>query len=472
MNSKKIVEIIFQMEDDLKLFDKKIGDIRFWELVRYEVYHQISRQLGIFDQPHTKLEINSKFVGDFILNSLKNIFSNNPFLAPKSDILFFGFFRRKKMEDGLWWDIFCDPVISKLSKDYQTFLLEMPRLNTHPIPCKTNNIGYLDLSLFIGTLLGKAHVNSFFFSASEKALLQKIKNYILDHFNIAINLKKWVANTLSQRNGLLPVYSFILRRIRPKIVVVVCSYINKFFIEACKNAAIPVIELQHAVISKYHLGYSFPNSNSDNIVFPDYFLTFGDYWNNLVSLPISIDNVISVGYPFFDLERSKFDSEKKKDQIIFVSQGSIGEKMSKFAVELVKRQDFPFNIVYKLHPGEYYRWEKKYPWLKNSGINVIADDSIPLYKLLAQCKCLVGVYTTVIYEGLGLGLQTFLLNLPGSEYMEELIESKNVTLISTIDELVLNVQNPIMTNINANSIFKPNALSNMTNTINEIFRCR
>jgi len=267
---------------------------------------------------------------------------------------------------------------------------------------------------------------------------------------------------------MLPLYISLIKKAAPNVVVVLVSYGKKTIIEASKNLGIPVVELQHGSISRYHIGYSFPGSNGPKRSFPDYFLTFGEYWKNLVEFPIPENHVISVGFPFFDMERSKYGNEEKKDQIVFISQGTIGEKMSKFAIKLKASKDLNMDIVYKLHPGEYARWKKDYPWLVDSGIQVIDDESEPLYKLLAQSKAVIGVYSTAIYESLGLGLRTFLLDLPGIENMDELIASQSVVKVSSADELRQQLAQLNQAYVKAGLFFKPNSLKNITMALAEI----
>jgi len=99
---------------------------------------------------------------------------------------------------------------------------------------------------------------------------------------------------------------------------------------------------------------------------------------------------------------------------------------------------------------------------------VIDDDSEPLYKLLAQSKVLVGVYSSAIYEGLGLGIRTYLFNLPGIEHMEELIESQLVSVVSSVDDLVKKIQKTNVDTTKAEYFFKPNSLENISRAVEEI----
>lgn len=468
MDFKTIVENIFQMEEELGLFSKKIGRIYFWELIRFSVVNQIAQQKGVYGQAHTKNESNTENIRKYIFNAIKNIFHKNPFFAPKSDILFFGTARRKLMEDNLWWEIYCDPVIDYLEGSYKCLLLESPYLNIHYSPSKTKNIKYLDLPLFVGWLLRTFKLFRFLPSKNEKIMLKHFQTHINKRFGVLIDLEKLVSNRVREQKSMLPPYLILLKKIRPKAVVVLVSYGKETIIKACKKLAIPVVEFQHGTISRYHSGYSFPGSSSFKKMFPDYFLTFGEYWKHSPHFPISKDKLIDAGYPFFEMEIAKYRDIPKKDQIIFISQGTIGEKMSKFAVKLKASKGLNLDIVYKLHPGEYARWKKDYPWLVDSGIRVIDDESEPLYKLLTQSKAVIGVYSTVIYESLGLGLRTFLLDLPGIENMVELIASQSVVKVSSADELKQQLAQPNQGSVRTDLFFKPNSLKNITMALGEI----
>lgn len=472
LNIRSITESFFLLEEELNIFEKQIDGVYFWELVRWHVHRQILEKKNIYGQAHTKVATNSNYYTNFILSAAKNLFIKNPFFAPQSDILFWGHQRRKKMGDGLWWDIYCDPIINYLRHEKSYLLLESPYIDTHLSPAKTAHLCYLDLVIFLAWIQRKLRIVRFFMSKKEQNLLKEIQKHIETRFKVNIDILPLVSNMLFIRKSILPFYKKVLKTIRPQIVVILCSYTGKdIFIGACKELAIPVVEMQHGTsVGRYHLGYSFPGTHGRKHTFPDYFFTFGDFWKNRSEYPIKAENIISVGYPFFELEIKKYAQVNKKEQILFISQGTIGKEMSKFATQLQARDDFLLDIAYKLHPGEYDRWKEEYPWLKNSKIIVIDDDTVPLYKLLAESSAQVGVYSTVVYEGLGFGLKTFLLDLPGIEYMEELISYKAATVVSSVDELVIQIQQPGEQEIEASSFFKPNALENISNTLNGIIR--
>lgn len=469
MDLKSLVETVFQMEEDLDLFNKKVDGVYFWELVRFSVVNQIAQKTGLYGEAHTGVDVDAKNVISYSFSALKNFLYRNPFISSENDVLFFGHPRRKLMEDGLWWDVYCDPVIDFMQEKYKCLLLEPPYLNGHLLPAKTESIRFLDSVLFLSNVLKIILSFKFALTKDENLLIDKIQALINKKFNIDIDLNHLVRDLLLVRKSRIPIYSFLLNKIKPKVVILTVSYGRGIspIIEVCKNMGIPVVELQHGTISRYHTGYSFPNVKKLKR-FPDYFLTFGDYWKHIVDLPIPGNQIISAGYPFFEMEVAKYKNEPVKDQIVFISQGTIGKEMSKFAAKLQSRNDFNMDIIYKLHPGEYDRWEQEYPWLVDSGMRVVSDDSEPVYRLLAQSKAIVGVYSTLVYEALGLGLRTFLLDLPGVEYMEELIESGSVNVVSSVDELIEKFYQQDQVAVNDCYFFKHNALLNIKHFLWEI----
>jgi len=471
MNIESIIEKIFQMEEELDLFNKKIDGVFFWEAIRFTVVNLLAQKIDpSYGKRHTvfsDIRAGKALPG---LNALKKIFYKNPLLVSKSDFLFIGASRRTLMEDRLWWDIYCDPVIDNLKSKNKCILYEMPILGTHLAPPKTKNIRYLDFVSFVSNRLIRSKLIRIKFSNGDKLSIDQIEKQIKERFGADINLQSLIYYYLIERKSTLPLYIWLFKRINPKIVVFICSYGKEILVEACKNLGIPSVELQHGIINRYHTGYSFVGKKSIKRNFPDYFFAFGDYWKNLVEFPISKERVYSVGFPFFEQEVAKFKNENKKNQVVFVSQGPYGKKLSQLAVDLKKRHDFGMEIVYKIHPGEYYRWKKDYPWLVGSGIRVIDEDnSESLYKLLAQSIALVGVSSTTVYEGFGFGLRTFLVDPPDVEYMNQLIASQAVVKISCADELIQDLNQPHeQGRISVDHFFKANAAENILHALDTI----
>lgn len=420
----------FQMEDDLDLFNKVIDDTYFWERVRVKVFGKLLRSLGVTGKAHTRLNNNFSSKIRYIWRATRNIFKRNPFLVSEHDLLFYGHPRRKKRGDGKWWDIYSDPVIESINPDYVYF--ESPYLGEHLEPAKTTNLNYLDLVDFLGTLRERLGFVASKINGEEKELISLIDDDIQERFSIQIDIKKIVRDVINGRKQIIPVYKKILKKINPELVFVVVSYSKENFIEACHDLGIPVVELQHGVIHKFHMGYSFPGKSTKKN-FPDYFLSFGDFWGGAAELPISDSKIFPVGYPYLEEEKEKYSPLEDENQILFISQGTVGRELSKFAVELSKSDWIESMLVYKLHPGEFDRWKDEYPWLVNANIDVKKDE-VPLYKLFAKSKAQIGVNSTALFEGQAFGLDTYLLDTNGIEIMKQFIEQGYAQSVKSVND--------------------------------------
>lgn len=468
MSLKTLFEAFLQLEEDLDLFNQRIDNVYFWERIRFPVYMCLMESTGIAGQPHTTLERTLANIGKRSLVALKNIFWKNPYGVPQAELFFVGSPRRKLLNDGKWWDIYCDPIIESLDNSYVYF--ETDYLNKHFTPAKTPRIWYLDFPLFLAAIKQELGIVRISLKKQEVLLLQKIEEQLEQRFKVRVDLQQRVKKNLCSRRSTLPVYKRILEKVNPKLVILVESCGKETLIEACKELHVPVVELQHGVTGKYNPCHSFPGPGRLKRTYPDYLFVFGDFWKEDIQYPISLDRVYSIGYPYLEREASQYLGVEKQGQVLFISQGTVGKALSQLAVELSKRKDFPFMIVYKLHPGEYARWQKEYPWLLGAKIRVIDSDDVPLYQLFAESKIQVGLNSTAIYEGLYFGLKTILLDLPGVEYMDRLIEKQIAHLVSSADELVEMIRQPRFAEVDIDTgyFFKPNALNNARKAIKEL----
>jgi len=467
MSLKEINKKFLNIEDGLDLFDRKINGVYFWERIRMRVYTYILEECGTVGQAYPTIKTTYTKRVKKAVRLIKDFLSPSSHFISQKEILFWGAHRRKIQMDEKWWDIYCDPIIENLNRPY--LYIESYYLGNHLVPARTENIHYLDFLYDLAAIRCKLGTVRVSFTREEKALLKDILHEIYDKLKVRISLEDMVRIDLLIRESRLPLYTTLLTKVNPRIVIVVCSYGKETFIEACKNLNIPVVELQHGVINEYHLGYAYPGVRRIKRTFPDYFFAFGDFWKDSVEFPIGKDRIFSVGYPYLEREVEKYINVQKKEQLLFISQGTIGKELSKFAVELSKTNQISQKIIYKLHPGEYDRWQREYPWLEDAEIEVLDDDRIPLYRLFAESKIQIGVYSTSVYEGLAFGNKTYLFNLPGIEYMEYLIKNQYAKVVFSIDELIALIkEEKYDKHFNIKDFFRSNALNNIYNKLGEL----
>jgi hypothetical protein len=229
-------------------------------------------------------------------------------------------------------------------------------------------------------------------------------------------------------------YKKLLDRVRPRVVFVASvNYYERIAIEVCKNLGIPVVELQHGVIGPFDLCYVYPRQ-APLRCFPDYLFVYGTYWKNCLDFPLPAERIIPIGNPYLEARLKEHRHLRKTDQVVVISQPPVGAALSRFAVQLKARPDFTWPIVYRMHPYEK-DWRTHYPWLRDSGITVSESRDGDIHSLLAGSRMQIGVYSAAIMEGLAFGLSTYLVNLPGVEYMQPVIDRKWATLVDVPDEI-------------------------------------
>ena len=271
-------------------------------------------------------------------------------------------------------------------------------------------------------------------------------------------------NVLQKRKISLPLYLRLLKRVFPKVIVLVTGYGKQNLIEAAKRLRIPVVELQHGVIYPMHLAYNYPTSYIPTSVFPDYILVWGDYWKESADFPLESDRIVSVGYPYMNLQKEKYSKIQRKKQILFISQGGLGSSISNFAVNLFEHLGKDYEIVYKLHPGEWHNWRQKYPELVDSGLTVLDTASEILYKLFAESMIQIGVSSTAIYEGLAFGLRTFLIDTISVEFMNRLVELGYAQKVASLLEMQEYLSEKKDSDVfDHNIFFRENAILNIIN---------
>lgn len=464
MSYQALYESFLDLEADLDVFSIRIDGIPVWERVRFPIFRAILQRRGAWGQemPDVAKTPSNLLKGGYLF--ARNVVKRNPYLAGHHDVLVWGHERRKRLEDGVYWDLFCDPLYAQLDVDYVH--VETPHLNGHRTPAKTPRLRYLDLIEYAGTIRRSLGLAGASIPDAEREALEGVGRRIRSAFGVEIDVVDRVAFRLSLRRSTRDLYRRLLARIDPELVFVVVSFQKETFIEACQERGVPVVELQHGMLADYEYGY--PGFRTKE-TFPEYFFSFGEYWNDRVALPVASENVYAVGYAHFERQRARLETPTDADRIVFVSQGNVGEELSRAAVALCEHPSIdPSDVVYKLHPGEWDRWRTEYPWLADADLTVVGESGPDLYALFATASAQVGVYSTALYEGLGFGLSTFLYDLPGVEEVADLCARGHAELVGSPAELATALSRRRAPNVDPDQFFRPDAAANVADAVRDI----
>jgi hypothetical protein len=369
-----------------------------------------------------------------------------------------------------------------ISKAYpQAIILEKPYQEGHLRPTDRHNLFFTD-SISIKGRLYSIHAMKF-----RKKYVGKLKAEIFEELNdalsemqktydIKLDIDKLLAEItrrfiICKKKKML--WKQVIEKIQPKAIIETVHYSmdNMLINEIAANMGIPTIELQHGTIHNEHIAYQYAQVQRPIPQLPKYILTFSEYWNDIVNMPGQCVKLISVGFPYFEekvVEGFGNHEANSNKKIIFLSQGTIGTKLSRLASDLAGILSGEYQIIYKLHPSEYHIWKDKCPWLNNGNVTVIDDNSIDLYGLFAISYAQVGVYSTAIYEGLGFRLRTFIYNIEMAATMGPLCDIGYATMFDSAPELK-NLLDKDQKGIESVEIlWMKNAKENMLQAIDEI----
>ncbi len=431
---KDLVGFILELENRFNLLLFEINSVKVWQYQRHRIFLTLAREVGLYTQAHTKKNNLSE-----LLKAAPSLFYYSLFSNPLSgnyqkDILVFSAGRKVKADEK-FIDIYSEFLVKDLPEDSYEIIEEL-YLNRH-LPTNKKHRRHQDYQQVRTTI--KSKLTSFKFSEKQVAFIHEVEQEIKNRLNAEIDLKGLLLNGYLTFKFDFEFYDKLIKKRKPKQIYLVCSYVYKLaLIAAAKKNKVETIEIQHGTIDKFHLGYSFPGQSTIDY-FPDTMYFFGEYWKNCMNFPLKDENKIVYGFPYFRQQKEKYVSiQKKKGTILIISQGTIGKNISRF---IWKSREFlkDYQITYKLHPGEYDRWKGDYPDLiklsELDNVTVIDNNKTSLYTFLAESEYVIGVYSTAVYEALSFDCKVMCINLPGIEYLEDLIEKGFVKLVMTPEDI-------------------------------------
>ena len=477
------IDDFLELENKNELFTKKFNNVMFWDYIRAGVYKDIYiKKFGYTNGKSEQKSQSQLKVYFYILTSIiarvpSYVFKNPLIGLKKKDIVVLNSARRVK-EGYFYEDIYTDEVLECINYTYYVF--EKPFLGKHFKPVKTKNLKYIDYIDLLRQIRNKVKGVSVSKSISKQDI--QVVNDIIDQaqqgFGVRLNKKDFfdkVKKLTIDYHLVKPLINKILKKVKPKIVIVISSgFYQKLFAEVAKENGIKVIEFQHGIISRYSIAYNYYKELNLK-TFPDYVYLFGDYYKENVRFPIDEKRLKVTGFPYYEskLRESKNNhSCELPSAILFISQPTIGNQLSKIALKLSQIIDKRFSVIYKLHPLEFNCWEQKYPWLLTDTLKVASSNDGSIYKYFSASFCQVGVYSTAIFEGLGYNLKTIIVRLPGHKNMQPLYSKGYAYLVNTAEDIIGLLEEDslsvIQTAINKNYFWCPDSINNINYQIDRL----
>ena len=418
---KRICEFFWRIETNHNLFEWKEGGIYIWPLIRFKLYYLLTEKTGLFEKAHPFQATGFDKI-KLLLKATYLLIFKNPikFLSKKDYVLI----KHPRKVNGI--DLYSNALEQEIKK--KTFIFD-----TIDEAFEKKYIVSLDAYKAWAYLLTYL-MKPFKLYESKHPNLKIIESEIQKEFDVSIDLTGLYQDQYIKFKILKKVYRTIFSTIKPKKIFLVGAYFRQEIVGAAEIENIPVVELQHGVITKYHLGYSYPEAVKIPY-FPNEIWCFGNYWHQSTPIPKDVSFKV-IGAPYiYDLAKKVENTSQEKNRVLFTSQGVIGLELFDLAYKFAKKFK-NYKVTFRLHPSEnlnkYEGILKKIGSLSNFSISHKAPN---IFELIKMNEVQVGVFSTTLFEGMVLGTKTVLIDLPGIEYMKPMIEQKKIECVASIDDL-------------------------------------
>jgi hypothetical protein len=429
-----LCKALWSVEREYGLLDFEVNGVKVWQYMRIPVYYHIAERSGVFLAPHVQKKGHLSKVTKAYRYLVGALFHNPFFRRGQVGQVIIEHPRSLRLADEEI-DIYSHFYVRELQRQGVPYL-RLDRADLGSAHRKTYDPArsFMDIFPILVKLAGLFRRTRL--TEEQRDTLRAVSEQLSRQLGVPLDLEALLRPAVLKFQVNYRLYRALFGRLKPKRLVVVVSYAYGDAIRAAKDLGIEVVELQHGTFSRYHLGYSYPDTNSAPDYFPDVFMAWGSFWRDMGVLPLPPEAIRITGFPYFHGLRNRHaQAEKNARRVVVLSQGALGVKIAEqvYALREVLRD---FEIVYKLHPGEFARWQEYQPLRKLAGqpnVRIAKDDN--LYELLAGAGYQIGVFSTAVYEGIGFGCRTLLLDLPGVEYMADLVDQGLATLVRDPDEL-------------------------------------
>ena len=477
-----IFETIKEIEQKFPVDSIKLSDgTKLWNLIRILFYTLPQKQSA--NAKMEKISIKTLF---YLLREGVSPFN----LAHKKiDICGFSGTENRKLRNEKFYDIYMDPLYEILGDDFYVFEWPTPSGDRRKYGGEIYSKNYVPMYI---PIFSRTFWNIGFyklirrkkFSVESEDILKNIiavfcKNTLVNKDELAKSIYDSIA-VFSYMKGF---FVKLLREISPEVVFIKCGY-GRFHMalsQVCREFNIPSIELQHGIIANYHVGYVKATESENRDCVPEYLLTYGDAFSDVVKKGslFNPNKAISVGFPYLEEVKTSlpFADNKLKDfisnlsvTILITSQWTVADEIKNFVIKMSKelgKLEKNIGIIFKPHPRDWrdYSDMGKY---QNIFLASKYDDT---YELMKIADIHSTVYSTSGIEALAFGKPNIFIEVKKTNMKEIIYIVDNRTsfivnspqqYIKKLEYILLNYERLSKEALKTSEIFfKPNALQNI-----------
>lgn len=323
---------------------------------------------------------------------------------------------------------------------------------------------------FLGALLAKI-------LPVKEALCVAKKLSSLIHQNISVSGydADHVAHVFSSFYWQSYLFRLLLRNSGVKTVIA-ADNAERALIHACRMLDIRFVELQHGVFNPTDPDcvpcIALTQGDDWSLLLPHCFAQYGEYWIDRHSATAmgKLGRISAVGSQvierYFDLRKYRFSPDPYCPILVVTTQGLDSEGLRSFIAEFLSIHRKPCLVQIKLHPIYDQSTTPYRDGLSaDPRVKIIEGNAGPnTYELIAHADLHISIASACHYDALGIGTPTGVLNLHGSDVVQDLIHCGHALYIHTPADLDAIVSQRSWGNVPvlvSNKFFKRNFLANI-----------
>jgi hypothetical protein len=363
---------------------------------------------------------------------LQSAFYGLSSLAGKYKYITFSDTSERKLIEGVYVDKSIDFITSLLP---HTLLIELPlpfhyKKSQIPTSKVVSKIPLYLLEWFNSKMLGtRIQIEN-----------EHVVHEILKELGISFDYRSVLIRNLAQYK----VGRLLARLYKPSGVIIQCAYTNTGFLKAFKDSGIPVVEVQHGMLSSSHVAYNV-FKQTDPSYFPDWFLSYGFRERTFFhkdNFYISQDKVIPVGHYYLDFvnssnrERSSYLPEISSYKVVVAI---TGQNLPDLEQQFI---DFIFQVADESSDSAFvYIPRNKQSAIytnKNRPKNIFLIDNRDTYEIIRMSNVHTTMFSTCAIESLALGTPNILVNLNNlaMTHYGDLLRGESTQYVNSINEFV------------------------------------
>lgn len=480
-----IFKLIKEIEGRFPVDSIKLSDgTKLWNLIRVLLYFYVQKKNA--NKTIDRLSIKT------IYHIIKEGVSQINF-EDKIELCGFSGTESRRNINGKFYDIYMDPLHDIMGEKFWIFEWPTSEAYRRDYKNKIYSKNYIPIHI---PLLNKTFFQILYYKIFKKSSVGIEKKEILQDI-----IKIFCEKTQMEEDDLnreiceaIEIFYYIkkflvdlLKKIEPKAIFIRCGY-GRFHMalsQACRELGITSIELQHGVITNHHVGYIKLTYSNNRDCIPEYLLTYGDAFSEIVKKSTLFDHekIISIGFPYMEEiinSKPKIDKEikifcSKFSKIILVtSQWDLADEIKEFILNMVTKLDRDIGIIFKPHPRDW----RTYSELETYENILLVNRYDDLYEIMKIADIHSTITSTSGIEALAFGKPNIFIDMGRVNIKEniEIIDEKTSFLVNSTNQFVDKI-NHIISNYNlisnqaaqtSEKFFKKNSKKNFENYLKTI----